>query len=379
MTTAQKIVRARDLKLDLPGTSGPFNAITDVPGVTVGLTTLIENTPRPGRRKPVRTGVTAILPRALQEEPTPVWAGLHRFNGNGEMTGSHWIEDGGYFLGPVLLTNTHAVGIAHQAAIRWMLKRYAKTFESDLPLWLMPVVAETYDGFLNDINGLPLTEADVLAAIDNAAPGPIAEGNTGGGTGMICYEFKGGTGTASRCIEIDDEKHTVGVLVQANHGIRDWLTVRGAPVGQHLRENRVLAETGERGSIVVVIATDIPMAPHQLSRVARRGSIGIGRSGTCGGNSSGDIFLAFSTANVRPLPHATPSRFSIEMVNDDLFDPIYQAVVEATDEAVLNAMIAARDMGGTRYDRARVSAMNHDELIKVLERYNLRRASGNAF
>ncbi|WP_048646769.1 P1 family peptidase [Nitratireductor soli] len=374
MSKKDPAIRARDLGLDLAGESGPFNAITDVAGIAVGMTTLIEDTPRPGRARPARTGVTAILPRGLEETPTPVWAGVHRFNGNGEMTGTHWIEDGGYFLGPVLLTNTHAVGVAHQAATRWMLQRHARTFDDNHPIWLMPVVAETYDGLLNDINGLPVSETDVLAALDAARPGPVAEGNTGGGTGMVCYEFKGGTGTASRRLEIGGQAHTIGVLVQANHGIRDWLSILGAPVGRHLRENRVLQDTGERGSIVVVIATDIPMAPHQLARLARRGSIGIGRGGTCGGNSSGDIFLAFTTANERPLPHQTPPRFTIEMVNDDLFDPIYEAAIQATEEAVINAMVAARDMGGTPYDRARVTAIDHAAMVDILGRYGRLRA-----
>lgn len=367
--TTNRPIRARDLGLDLPGTPGPFNAITDVPGVAVGLSTILEAEPRPGRPRQARTGVTAILPRGIEEVPMPVWAGIHRFNGNGEMTGAHWIADGGYFVGPVLLTNTHAVGIAHQAAIRWMLARHSSTYGEGAPLWLMPVVAETYDGLLNDINGLPVGEADVLAALDAAKGGPVAEGNVGGGTGMICYEFKGGTGTASRRIRLAGKTHTVAALVQANHGLRDWFTVLGAPVGRHLTENRVLKDIGERGSIIVVIATDIPMAPHQLTRLARRGSIGIGRGGTVGGNSSGDIFLAFSTGNERPLPHLTPPLYQIDMVNDDLFDPIYQAAIEATEEAVLNAMIAARDLGGTAHDVALVKAIDHDALVAVTRRY----------
>ena len=365
----ERTIRARDLGLDLPGIPGPNNAITDVPGLTVGYSTIIENEPRPGRKRPARTGVTAILPRGNEPEPQPVWAGVHRFNGNGEMTGAHWIADGGYFVGPVLLTNTHAVGIAHQASIRWMLDRYPEVYEAAAPVWQMPVVSETYDGLLNDINGLPVTEADVLAALDSAEGGPLREGNVGGGTGMICYEFKGGTGTSSRQIEVAGKKHVVAALVQANHGIRDWLTVLGAPVGRHLTENRVLKDTGERGSIIVVVATDIPMAPHQLQRLARRGTIGIGRGGTNGGNSSGDIFLAFSTANERPLPHRVSARYQMEMINDDLFDPIYQAAVEAIDEAVINAMVAARDMGGTEHDLALVKAIDHSALVDVVGHY----------
>jgi D-aminopeptidase len=365
----KKAVRARDLGLDLPGTTGPFNAITDVAGVAVGFRTVIEERPRPGRWKPVRTGVTAIVPRSGAIDPSPVWAGFHRFNGNGEMTGTHWIADGGQFVGPVLLTNTHAVGIAHHAAVKWMIERYRTTYEGGDPLWLMPVVAETYDGLLNDINGQPLTEQDVMDALDGAATGPVAEGNTGGGTGMICYEFKGGTGTASRIVEVDGAAFTVGVLLQANHGMRDWLTILGAPVGRHLTGDRILRDIGERGSIIVVIATDLPLAPHQLQRVARRGAIGIGRNGTIGGNNSGDIFLAFSTANGMPLPHKAPARFAFEMLNDDRLDIAYEAVVHSVEEAVVNALVAARPMGGTQWDRVSVPAIDCAELVGVLKRH----------
>jgi len=369
MTDQTQSIRARDLGLDLSGTTGPFNAITDVPGVAVGLRTIVEDEPRPGREKLVRTGVTAILPHAEAPAPRPVWAGISRFNGNGEMTGSHWIEDGGYFVGPVLVTNTHAVGIAHHSAIKWMLKRYPGTYGVGDPLWLMPVVAETYDGLLNDINGQPVTEEDVLAALDDATGGPVAEGNTGGGTGMIAYEFKGGTGTASRRLEIDGRTYTVGVLVQANFGMRDWLTVLGAPVGRHMRDNLLFGDVGERGSIIVVIGTDLPLAPHQLRRLARRGGLGIGRTGTAGGNGSGDIFLAFSVANPRELPHRAPGIAGFEMLNDERLDPVYDATVHAVDESVLNAMVAARSMGGTRWDKARVAAIDHAGLVEVLGRY----------
>jgi D-aminopeptidase len=361
--------RARDLGLELAGTPGPLNAITDVQGVAVGLTTIVEETPRPGRRLPVRTGVTAILPRAGEATPSPVYAGIHRFNGNGEMTGSHWIEDGGYFLGPVLITNTHSVGIAHHAAVNWMLERHAATYGGDDLLWVMPVVAETYDGMLNDINGQHVTVEHVHAALDGARSGPVAEGSTGGGTGMIAYEFKGGTGTASRRVTVDGRDYMLGALVQANHGRRDWLTVAGVPVGRHLRQGLIEGQVQERGSIIVVIATDIPMAPHQLKRVARRCSIGIGRNGTPGGNNSGDIFLAFSTANPGPMPHRAPGHRTIEMVNDELFDPIYLAVVESVEEAVLNAMLAGGTTGGTAHDRFRIEALPVDELQDVLRRH----------
>ena len=368
MTTAGK-PRARDLGLDLAGTPGPFNAITDVPGVAVGSTTLIEEAPRPGRAVPVRTGVTAIIPHAAASEPNPVYAGLHRFNGNGEMTGSHWIEDGGTFMGPVLITNTHSVGMAHHAAIKWMLQRYASVYGGRHHLWIMPVVAETYDGLLNDINGQHVTEAHVLAALDSAKSGPVTEGNCGGGTGMIAYDFKGGTGTSSRVIEIGGESYRLSSLVQANHGRRDWLTVCGVPVGRHLRQGMIDGQLVERGSIIVVIATDLPLAPHQLKRVARRASIGIGRGGTPGGNSSGDIFLAFSTANNLVMPHQAPPVLNLQIINDELFDPIYMAVVESVEEAVLNALCAAEPMGGSAHDRYSIPALPVDELMALMKRY----------
>ncbi|WP_404977885.1 P1 family peptidase [Agrobacterium sp. SORGH_AS_0440] len=330
----------------------------------VGFSTISEETPRPGRRLPVRTGVTAILPHAAAGEPVPVFAGIHRFNGNGEMTGSHWIEDGGYFVGPVLITNTHSVGIAHQSAVRWMIDRFASTYEGDDHLWIMPVVAETYDGMLNDINGQHVAVEHVLEALDAARSGPVAEGNVGGGTGMIAYGFKGGTGTASRLIAIDDKEFTVAALVQANHGQRDWLTISGLPVGKLLQqENPGLSE---RGSIIVVIATDLPLAPHQLRKLARRGAIGIGRNGTVGGNSSGDIFLAFSTANPHPMRHKAGPLLSIDMVNDDVLDPVYQAVVQSVEEAVINAMVAAETTGGTPHDRYRIEAIDADAVARLL-------------
>jgi D-aminopeptidase len=364
-----KPARARDLGLKLTGKTGRYNAITDVPGVAVGMKTIIEDRPRPGRPLPVRTGVTAIMPRSDAKSPQPVWAGISRFNGNGEMTGSHWIADGGYFLGPILITNTHAVGIAHHAAVKWMVQRYAE-YTSGQHLWIMPVVAETYDGLLNDINGQPLTEADVIEALDSLGVGPVPEGNSGGGTGMVCYEFKGGTGTASRLVEVDGRSYTVGALVQANHGVRNWLTILGVPVGQHLTEGRFMGgEQGERGSIVVVIATDAPLAPHQLKRLAKRGAIGIGRNGTVGGNSSGDIFLAFSVANPMPMPHQADSHLRLEMLNDERIDPVYEAAVQAIEEAVINAMVAAKDMGGTEWDKVQVKAIDHRALGDVLRQY----------
>jgi len=361
--------RARDLGLPFPGLPGPFNAITDVEGIGVGFRTIFEDVPRPGRKRPVRTGVTAILPHAASPTPVPVYAGVHRFNGNGEMTGTHWIEDGGYFLGPVVITNTHAVGMAHHATVKWMLERYASTYDTDNFLWIMPVIAETYDGVLNDINGLPLTEADVRAALDSLSSGPVQEGNCGGGTGMVTYGFKGGTGTSSRIVEFGGREHRIGTLVQANHGQRDWLTIRGVPVGEHMRDGTPQSQLAERGSIIVVVATDLPMAPHQLQRLARRAAIGIGRGGTPGGNNSGDIFLAFSTANPQPMAHHAPARLNLEIVNDEKLDPVYAATVDSVEEAVVNAMLAAEDAGGTAFDRFRIQAMPHDQLVEVMRDY----------
>lgn len=355
-------IRARDLGIPFDGVPGPLNAITDIAGLAVGSVNIIETKPRPGRRKLVRTGVTAILPHSDQAGPVPVWAGVHRFNGNGEMTGTHWIADGGWFFGPVLITNTHSVGMAHHAATQWILDRYGDYFDGNRHVWALPVVAETYDGLLNDINAQAVTADHVLQALDSAHPGPVAEGNTGGGTGMICYGCKGGTGTSSRRVSLGGAVHTIGVLVQANHGVLPWLTIRGKPWSA-MAPAHVDAEcAAERGSIIVVIATDAPLLPHQLTRLARRGSIGIGRGGTIGGNNSGDIFLAFSTANVRPMAEFDHKVLTQQMIPDNWLDDVYEASVQATEEAILNAMVAARDMGGTQWDAALVRAIDHGVL-----------------
>ncbi len=362
--------RARDLGLDFPGQAGPFNAITDVEGVLVGMTTLIEGKgPLVPGKGPVRSGVTAILPRGMDREPKPVWAGTFAFNGNGEMTGTHWIQDGGYFFGPVMITNTNSVGIVHHAASRWIIGHYDGWH--DHHLWAMPVVTETYDGKLSDINGQHVTEVHALAAIEAAASGPVQEGNCGGGTGMIAYEFKGGTGTSSRQVSIAGEDFTVAALVQANHGVRPWLTILGVPVGAHLTADR-FDQPAETGSIIVVLATDIPMLPHQLRRLAKRGAIGIGRGGTPGGNNSGDIFLAFSTANAGPMPKLAGARLQLDYINDEEFDPIYLAAVQAIEEAVINAMIAAEDMTTLRPAGRICRAIDHGQLLEVVKRYRPR-------
>ncbi|MEE8535342.1 MAG: P1 family peptidase, partial [Kiloniellales bacterium] len=297
--------RARGLGLPFEGAPGPGNAITDVPGVEVGMTTLIEGDgPLVVGQGPVRTGVTAIFPRGQADPLGCVWAGLSSFNGDGEMTGALWIAEGGYFVGPVALTNTHSVGMAHHALIKWLTRQPA--YDAEAGLWLLPVVTETCDAHLNDMNGLHVGEEDVFAALEAAAAGPVEEGNVGGGTGMICYEFKGGTGTASRRFGLGGETYHLGALVQATFGRRPSLTVRGVPVGQHMTENRI--RTSEQGSLIAVVATDAPLLPVQLQRVARRATLGMARTGAYGGTGSGDIFLAFSTAGrveeeaLDPLP-----------------------------------------------------------------------------
>lgn len=346
---------------------GPFNAITDVPGVEVGLTTLISGEgPLVQGQGPIRTGVTAILPRGHAHELSPVWAGTARFNGNGEMTGVHWIADGGYFLGPVCLTNTHSVGIVHHAVVEWMIAHYDGAYRED-HMWAMPVVAETYDGVLNDINGQHVKPVHVHEALETASGGPVPEGSVGGGTGMIAYGFKGGTGTASRQVTVGKQSHTVGVLVQANHGIRPWFTVLGVPVGQHWDEDPI--DSKEQGSIIVVIATDIPMLPHQLSRVARRGTIGIARGGTPGGNSSGDLFLAFSVANPGPVMEKAGVWRSLAYLNDEAFDPVYESVAQATEESVLNAMLAANTMVALKPGGKIIPALQPEQLVTLMRRY----------
>jgi len=360
--------RPRELGLPIAGTPGTYNAITDVPGVLVGYKTLSSLT-EPALQSgdlPVQTGVTAILPRGKANIPRPVWAGQFSLNGNGEMTGSHWVRDGGYLVGPVMLTNSHSVGPVHHGAVRWMIDHYADSWKNN-HLWAMPVVAETYDGVLNDINGLHVTSEHALNAIYNAHGGPIEEGNVGGGTGMICYEFKGGTGTSSRIIEIDGQKFTLGALVQANHGIRPWLNVLGVPVGQKMMDSRIPGMESERGSIVCIIGTDIPLLPGQLERLARRASIGIGRTGTPGGNNSGDIFLAFSTANEMSLPQLSGPWQTMVSLNDELLDPVYLAAVQAVEEAILNALFAATDAPTARPGGYVCKAINHNRVIELVK------------
>ncbi|MFC7395547.1 P1 family peptidase [Scopulibacillus cellulosilyticus] len=360
--------RGRDLGLPFPGTPGNFNAITDVPGVEVGLTTMIEGEgPVQIGKGPVRTGVTAILPRGKKDKMQPIWAGFYSLNGNGEMTGMHWVNDGGYFLSPICITNTHSVGMAHHATTKWMVKQYENQFSNE-DIWAMPVIAETYDGVLNDINGQHIKEKHVISAIESAKSGPVPEGNVGGGTGMICYEFKGGTGTSSRVVEINGQQHHIGVLVQANYGLSDWLSILGVPVGKHLSKGKLLKQ--EQGSIIVIIGTDIPMLPHQLRRVAKRAAIGIGRSGSPGGNNSGDIFLAFSTANEMEILQHSREKLNMAFINDEVFDPIYEAVCQAVDESVVNALLASETMSTVKPYGNKVYAIDHEELLQIMRKYN---------
>lgn len=348
--------RARELGLPFPGTPGPFNAITDVAGVRVGFCTLTD----PARA--MRTGVTAILPRADGPLPQPVWAGQFTLNGNGEMTGTHWINDAGHFIGPVCLTNTHAIGAVHHGVIEWMIGQYADWFR-DQHAWAMPVVAETYDGMLNDINALHVGPEHARAAIDAARGGFVAEGSTGGGNGMIAYEFKAGTGTSSRRVALGGQEFMLGALVQANHGRRPWLNILGRPVGALMPEGAYADR--ERGSIIVVIATDAPLSPLTLRHLARRASLGVGRGGTPSGNSSGDIFLAFSTAHPGPMPQAAWPLISRTEINQEICDPLYLAAVEAVEEAIVNALVAGVDVAAVKPRGLVVRAIDTDRLAAL--------------
>jgi len=392
---AQPGVRARDLGVVLPGTPGPLNAITDVAGVAVGHTTIIEGSGRLVRGKgPVRTGVTAILPRG-QAGPDSTFASWYRLNGNGEMTGVAWLEESGILDTPILITNTHSVGVARDAAVEWMLgHRPGFSFA-------LPVVAETADALLNDMNGFHVQRSHVFAALDAARSGPVAEGNVGGGTGMICHGFKAGIGTASRVINVGGGSYTLGVLAQCNYGARPRFRVDGVPVGEAIPNSELgicftikpdsatrfagrIPECGPSGttrpgmpgplddgagSIIVVVATDAPLLPHQLQRLTRRVALAIGRMGGLGENSSGDIFLAFSTAN-RSIGRGD-SVVALEMVPNALMNPLFEATVQATEESILNAMVAAETMIGA--DGLRVPELPHDRLREIMTAAGRRR------
>ena len=361
--------RARDLGVPFDGTTGKFNAITDVNGVLVGHTTLISGEGKLQIGKgPVRTGVTAILPRGKDSMNDAVFAGWFSQNGNGEMTGTTWVEESGFLEGPVMITNTHSVGVVRDAVIQWRVSHGQP--DPTGYWWSLPVVAETWDGWLNDINGFHVKPEDTFHAIDSAHGGSVEEGAVGGGTGMICNEFKGGIGTSSRKLDAKFGAYTVGVLVQCNYGRRSNLRIGGVPVGNEIPDNPAYAaapfEEAERGSIIVVVATDAPLLSQQLKRLARRVSLGLGRDGSISGDGSGDIFIAFSTAN----PHSEGGKnvINVKMLPNQTLDPIFAATVQATEEAIINAMVAAETMTGI--ENHKVIALPHDQLRAALKKYN---------
>lgn len=357
--------RARGLGIPFGGKPGRWNALTDVPGVEVGMVTLIEG-------DSVRTGVTAIHPRGRSAPGDPCSAGFHSFNGNGEMTGVSWIRESGYLSGPICFTNTHAVGPAHQAIVRWTCEHDPEAAEG----WMLPVVGETYDGYLNEINGEHLTVEHAVEALDGATPGPIEEGSVGGGTGMSCYHYKGGSGTASRVVEFAGVEHTVGVFVQANFGSRPDLTIAGVPVGRSLLDDDPIGEAYSTppgaGSIIGVVATDAPLLPPQCEALARRMPLGIGKTGTSSSHFSGDLFVALSVADAgaivpgyKAFGGPPAQRYStMRYVPWGEIDPFFEALVQATEEAVLNALVANDDMVGFRGHRS--PGLPRDRVIALL-------------
>lgn len=364
---AEHVVRARDLGIPFNGTPGPFDAITDVAGVEVGYTTLIEGSGKLEVGKgPVRTGVTVVFPRG-RDNSDSVFAGTWDLNGNGEMTGIHWVTESGFLDGPFMITNTHSVGVVRDAVIEWQIRtKHQPVTDTYGPFFFsLPVVAETADVLLNDMNGFHVTKADAWHALDTAKPGPVAEGNLGGGTGMVCHGWKGGTGTASRVLPAKQGGYTVGVLVQANHGSPDRLTIAGVPVGETLKPHLDFSKwiPAGSGSIIILIATDAPLLPTQLNRLAKRAALGVGRVGGLGEDSSGDLFLAFSTGN----PHASSTKpvASLQMLSDGEINLLFEAVVDATEEAIVNTLIAAETMTGA--NDFTVAALPHDKLVEILK------------
>ena len=372
-------MRARDLGIVIGlGRPGPLNAITDVAGVRVGHTTLISGDgPLTVGAGPVRTGVTVVVPHERDQWPEPVFAGCHRLNGNGELTGLEWVRESGMLTTPIAITNTHSVGVVRDALVAvWTEHRRP---HSDW--WSLPVVGETYDGLLNDINGFHVRPEHLRAALDSAAGGTVAEGAVGGGTGMICHGFKGGIGTASRVIDDDLGGFTVAALVQANYGKRAWLRVDGVPVGIEIGPDEVPVpsdpETRDRGSpsegagsIIVVLATDAPLLPHQCERLAQRASLGVARVGGTGGHSSGDLMIAFATGNRLPQEEdgrLTPVTYDVRAVGDVVTDALFDGAIEATEEAIVNALVAAETMTGR--DGVTAHALPHDRLMEVMARY----------
>ena len=372
-------MRTRDLGIVIGfGRPGPGNAITDVPGVRVGQTTLIEGGgPLVTGRGPIRTGVTVVVPRGAGREQEPVFAGCHRLNGNGELTGLEWVRESGLLTTPVAITNTHSVGVVRDALVAASVEGGGPGAEA----WSLPVVGETYDGLLNDMNGFHVRPEHVRAALDGAREGPVEEGGVGGGTGSVCHEFKGGIGTASRVIPDELGGHTVGVLVQANYGKRAWLRVDGVPVGAEIGRDEVPSpyegvrrpagstRTAGSGSIIVVVATDAPLLPHQCERIAQRAGLGIARAGGTGGHTSGDLFIAFATGNRVPAAtdEESPLSYAVEAVGDRVIDALFDGVVEATEEAIVNALVAATTMVGR--DGITAHALPRDRLLEVMARY----------
>jgi L-aminopeptidase/D-esterase-like protein len=361
--------RARDLGFHFDGSPGPLNAITDVSGVQVGHTTLIEGEGKLVQGKgPIRTGVTAILPRGDRSLDDPCFAGWSSLNGNGEMTGTTWVEESGFAEGPIMITNTHSVGIVRDAVISWRASQGSA--DASGYWWSLPIVAETWDGFLNDINGFHVKEKHAHEAIRNAKGGPVEEGCVGGGTGMVCHSFKGGIGTASRVVTIKNQDYTLGVLVQANYGDRKNLTIAGVPVGKEItdlmpRDSYEKNNEGD-GSIIVVIATDAPLLAHQMKRLARRVPMGVGKVGGYGHDGSGDIFIAFSTANSNVA--FSDGTVNVEMLPNGLMSPLFEATVQAVEEAIVNTLVAAETMEGINNNK--VWALPHDRLIQIMKKYN---------
>jgi D-aminopeptidase len=365
--------RARDLGVPFSGITGINNSITDVKGVEVGYSTIISNSGTNIIGKgPVRTGVTAIFPRGRSKKFSPVYANWYSLNGNGEMTGTTWVTESGFLETPIMITNTNSVGVVRDAVLKW----YVDTdwYNGESWWYTYPVVGETYDGFLNDIYGFHVKEENVREAINNASGGKIDEGNVGGGTGMRCLGFKGGTGTSSRIIKIKDSKYTLGVIVQSNFGSKKNLTISGVPVGLELIDTLNFVYKGPPksritegdGSIIVILATDAPFLPHQLKRISQRIPLGIGLVGGRGSNGSGDIFLAFSTANENAFNRDETT--TVKTFSNDLITPFFEATVQVVEEAIINAMIAAETMEGINGNKA--YALPHDLLIDVLKKYN---------
>ena len=368
--------RARDWGIPFDGVPGKWNAITDVAGVEVGHRTLISGDGKLSKGNgPVRTGVTAIFPGG--KHFTPVFANWYTLNGNGDMTGTHWLTESGFLETPILITNTSSVGVVRDAALAWMDKHHYYNADEDSIWYAYPLTAETYDGVLNDINGFHVRREDAWMALDSARPGPVAEGNVGGGTGMICHGFKGGIGTASRMISKKFGGYTVGVLVQSNYGIRSQLKIAGVPIGKELGDtlpnifNGIVYQSNmsnpelERGSIIVIVATDAPLLPHQLKRIAQRVPLGIGRVGGIGGNGSGDIFLAFSTANKNAFNRNAET--TVNMFPNDQMGLLFDATIQAVEEAITNALFAAKTMTGINGNT--IYALPKEAVVAILKKY----------